>query len=284
MNRPSPKRIGQFDPYREDVDEFTRVIEGKKSLPPEFFQRFRPRLPKPLTEEQWIQREMLENSRMLSSTFVLDRGLTGISTSVTNTAIRVIQARSLKGYILANPTVSTGKATSGTLVASGARAAGASGNTQSASLDVSDYTQIRLFLDISANASANVVAIGVQSQDPVSGNWANAQLDVFSSPTAVGTYYASIGSLGVDENLATSWSVSSVGGTTTFSLGYILKDASGAFSLSNVVYLGGPGVTTSSGYPLIEGHELRFYLKPNVELWAVSSVAAGLALKIFEMQ
>ncbi len=142
---------------------------------------------------------------------------------------------------------------------------------------------IKLFLDISANAGADTIQIGALTQDPLSNNWAISQLDIFISPATVGTYYQSLGSLGVDENFAINWAVTNVAGPgPTFSLSYIIKDASAAFSLSNTIYIGSAGVTSTSGYPLLEGKELPLFLHSNVELWAVSNVASGLNLRIFD--
>lgn len=245
---------------------------------------FEPPPPRPqvreMREEEFLLRQIRDNTTILASTNLLGRGILGRLETVTTTPRRVVQSRALRGYILTNPTASIGKANAGTLLASTLRASGASGNTQSSALDVSDYRSARLFLDISAGTGT--VTINAQSKDPISGNWVTTQPDIFSAPTAVGTYYANLSDLGVDENFAISWSVATA--SSTFSLGYILKDTSAAFGTANAIYLGGPDVNASTGFPLLEGKDLQFWMKPNAELWAVSNSASGLGLRIFELQ
>lgn len=232
-----------------------------------------------------IQKRILESIEIQNSVLVLKRGLSGISISIGTTPVKVINSQFLRGYILSNPTVATGKANTGTLLTSAARAAGGTGDTTGTPLDVSDYREMKVYLDITANAGVNTIQIGGLTKDSLSGKWAISQSDIFVSPAAVGTYYENLGTLGVDENFAINWGVTNVGGgNTTFSVSYLMKDSSAAFSLSNTIYLGGAGVTPTSGYPLLEGNELKFFLDSNVELWAVSNVAAGLDLKIFELQ
>ncbi len=236
-------------------------------------------------QDSEIQKRILESIEIQNSILVLKRGLSGISISIGTTPVRVVNSQFLRGYIFANPTVATGKASTGVLLASAARPAGGSGDSTIIPLDVSDYKEMRLYLDITLNAGANTVQIGGLTKDSLSGNWAISQSDIFVSPASVGTYYENIGTLGVDDQFAINWGVTNVGGgNTTFSVSYLMKDSSSAFSLSNTIYLGGAGVTPTSGYPLLEGKELKFFLDSNVELWAVSNVAAGLDLKIFELQ
>ena len=248
---------------------------------------FTPKIPTPQQFKQesltdFLLQRLVKDADTFLTTLALDRGLIGRSITVTTTPTRVIQAQFLRGYILVNPTSSIGKAASGTLVASAARLASDSGNTQATSLDVSDYKEIKLFLSITAS-TGGVVNVNTQTKDPVSGNWATAQTDVFSSPAAVGTHYANIGSLGVDDDFAIAWDVSAAG-NSTFSIGYVLKDTTVAFGTANAIFLGGPDVTTTAGFSLLEGKEFKFFMRPNAELWAVSGSAAGLTLKVFELQ
>ena len=290
MNR-RKRHMGAF-PYPYEIpipDQSVKIVDSGMQTP---FMRssnpeFTPKIPTPQQFRQesltdFLLQRLVRDADTFLTTLALDRGLIGRSVTVTNTPTRVIQAQFLRGYILVNPTSSIGKASAGSLVASANRAALASGNTQASALDVSDYKEVKLFLSITGG-TGGVVNVNAQTQDPVSGNWASAQVDVFSSPSAVGTYYANLGTLGVDENFAISWDVS-VAGTSTFSIGYILKDTSVAFGTANAIYLGGPDVTTTAGFSLLEGKDFKFFMKPNAELWAVSNSATGLTLKVFELQ
>ncbi len=265
-------------------------IKEAVPLPPDFFGSSVPPIRNiqapviDMSESVDLLKGILHANEIRNSIMSLKRGLTGTAQNVGTTPIRIIQARFIRGYIISNPTVATGKANTGTLLTSAVRGTG-SGDTTLTPLDVSDYREIKLYLDVTANGGLDTIQIDALTQDPLTGNWATSQADVFNSPSAVGTYYENLGSLGVDQNFAIRWTVTNVGGgDPTFSLSYILKDASSAFSLANTIYIGSAGVTSTSGYPLLEGRELPLFLEPNVELWAVSNVTAGLGLRIFELQ
>lgn len=292
MNR-RKRPVGAFPyPYlRPDmpINGESRIMESGMDTP--FVKSrdpmFEAKIPTPQQFRQesltdFLLQRLVKDADTFLTTLALDRGLIGRSITVTTTPTRVIQAQFLRGYILVNPTSSIGKASSGTLVASANQAALATGNTQATSLDVSDYKEVKLFLSITGG-TGGVVNVNAQTQDPVSGNWATAQTDVFSSPSATGTYYANLGSLGIDEDFAIAWDVSAAG-TSTFSIGYVLKDTTVAFGTANAIFLGGPDVTTSAGFSLLEGKDFKFFMRPNAELWAVSNSAEGLTLKIFELQ
>lgn len=214
----------------------------------------------------------------------IGRGINSRVVTVTTTPQQIIKAIQPRGYIIVNPTHASGLTSSGTGFPSLLRTTAGSPFLSSA-VGVANYDRMIFFLDISANNGAPSVKIDVQSQDPISLNWATAQGDIFSAPTAVGTYYANIGNLGVDSNLRLKATLTGVV-SSTFSVGYILKDGlpGSSSGLANTVYLGGPGVTSVSGYSLFEGAEFKYFFLANAELWASSLVAAGVNLQIFELQ
>lgn len=234
-------------------------------------------------ERDIILKRILENSDTQVATLVVTRGMIGRNISIGTTPVRVIQSQFLRGYIITNVTPSVGLTTTGTILGSALRAASSSGTTQTNPTGVASYREMKLFLNISASGTG-VVNVDAQTKDPLSGTWITTQSDIFSSPSAVGGYYADLGSLGVDSDFAVSWSVSSAG-SSTFSIGYILKDGLSGSSagLSNTIYLGGMGVTSTAGYPLSEGSDLKLFFAPNAELWAVSNIPSGINLRIFEL-
>lgn len=140
---------------------------------------------------------------------------------------------------------------------------------------------MHLFLDVTAVPGGGATLdIFSQALDPVTLKWADVQ-NIFTGITATGTYYIDIGNLGLATDFAIRWSISA--GNFTFSLGYVLKEGLPGTSngVSKTIYLGNSGVTTTSGYPLLEGQVLPVYLRENTELWAVA--AASLDLRIFEL-
>jgi hypothetical protein len=214
---------------------------------------------------------------------VIGRTITPRTYNVTTTPIQIVKATDPKGYIILNPSRTAGLTSTGTIIASAAYLANATSTTQATAIGVSNYDRMALFLNITVNGGGTV-KIDTQTQDPVSGLWATAQNDIFTTPSAVGTYYANIGNIGVDTNFAIKYTVGA-GGGVTFSLGYVLKDglAGSASGISRTVYLGNQGVSTVAGYDLLEGQKFEKYFLQNAELWAVSGVSGGIAIKVFEL-
>lgn len=262
-----------------------RIFVHPKTLPPDL--RPKPIKNYKLTPEGVVEikdtkdiilERLLDNSDIMVAEKVLERGMTGRSVTVGTSPTRIIQAQFMRGYKILNPSLSVGLTSSGTLFSSTSRAAG--GPTVSVSIGVANYVNIHLFLDITAIA-AGAVVIDALTLDPVSGLYAVTQSDLFGSPTTVSTNYAYLGALGVGTDFEVQYTTTD---TTTFSVGYILKDGlSGTGSgLSKTIYLGGPGVSTVSGYPLLEGQSIPLFLRENAELWAVAT--SSLDIRIFELQ
>ena len=226
----------------------------------------------------------------LASVFTLNRGLAGRAVTVGLSQVSIAKAEQLRSYLFLNPAAGVGLTTELTALASTVvtdGAGSAEGNTQSSPIDVSTYREAHVFVNITdTNSAATAVSVWAQAQDPVSGEWADVQT-VISTETAIGTYYAALGGIGVTSNLAFRWLAYEDPGpaTATISIGVVLKDGlsrSPEEGVTNSIYLGPDGVTTETGYPLLEGMEKVFYLKENVELFAISKVA-GLSLRVFEL-
>lgn len=227
---------------------------------------------------------LVENSDILVATAVIETGLIGRTVLVTTTPVKVVLAQFMRGYIFLNPTTSTGLTAFGTIFASSTRAALATGDSQATPVGVANYDNMALFLNITGGGGGTV-KIDAQTQDPVTLTWATSQSDLFALPSAVGTYYARIGALGVDRSFAAAFTIGAAG-SSIFQLDYVLKDGlvGSASGLPNTIYLGGPDVTSTTGYPLLEGHERGWFFRPNSQLYAVSQIAAGVNLSIFELQ
>lgn len=184
-----------------------------------------------------------------------------------------------KGYILINPnTTVSGVVTTSTVFASQVFPVG---TTDSALINVSGHGTAAFFLDVT-EATAQLT-IDLQTQDPVSGNWAAGQRDIFGfggGPAAIGTYYANCGPIGVDQNARLSVVVA--GDTMTASIGAVLKPALAGTIAGPTVFLGNENVTTTLGFPLLSGQKEVFYLKENTPLYGVA--VAGVDVNLFELQ
>lgn len=183
-----------------------------------------------------------------------------------------------RGYAIINPNSSS----SGVVTAVTISPAGtvfAIGTTNTTSIDVSAHGGAAFFMDVT-EASAGPVSINLQTQDPVTGNWATAQSDIFGGASAVGNYYANVGAIGIDQDARLQVSVA--GDSMTASLGVILKPGVAGTISGPTIFLGGPDVNTTVGFPLLSGNRETFYLKENTAIFAVAVAATN--VNIFELQ
>jgi len=186
--------------------------------------------------------------------------------------------RSPRGYILinANQTIS-GIVTAVTVFPAGT--VFPVGVTNSTAINVSGHGGAAFFFNVT-ELSAGVVTVDLQSQDPLSGNWTTVQSDIFSGAAAVGTYYANVGGLGIDQNARLVVTVA--GDTLTGSISATLKPALAGNVSGGAIFIGGPDVNTTIGFPILAGTRETFYLKENTALFGVA--VATTALNLFELQ
>jgi hypothetical protein len=204
------------------------------------------------------------------------------SVNVLATVTEVIAPnRSPKGYILINPnTTVSGVVTDVTVFPVGTLFP--VGVTNSAPINVSAHGGAAFFLDVT-EATAGPSSVDLQTQDPLTGNWTTAQADIFSfGPGAipVGTYYANVGGIGIDENARL---VVNIGGDSmTGSISATLKPALAGTIAGPTVFLGGPDVNTTVGYPLLAGQKETIYLRENTPLFGIAVATTN--IRVFELQ
>jgi len=190
--------------------------------------------------------------------------------------------RTPRGYILLNPNTSvSGVVTTVTMLAAGTVLA--VGTTNTTSVDVSAHLGARFILNVTEENAGGNTSFNLQTQDPISGNWADAQTDIFQfggSPVPVGTYYANVGEIGVDNDMRIQAVVG--GDTMTVSLAAMLKPGVSGSSSGPTVFIGGPDVNTTIGFPILSGTKETFYLRENTAIYAVA--VDPTQLRIFELQ
>jgi hypothetical protein len=217
----------------------------------------------------------------IAGTLSLNRGLLGRLVTVTGTPQLIINAQDPggRGYLLLNPAGTLGLTASGTLISS-QTAVGATTVT-SGSLGVANYNTARFFIEAVFNVGAGPVTFDLQTRNPVTGTYITSQ--TIASLSATGNLYASVGQLGVDTDLRMFVTVPA-GTTITFSVGFVTKDGLEGTStgVAQTIFIGGPGVASQSGYPILSGKERSFYLNENVQLYAVTG-GPSLNLNIFEL-
>lgn len=217
------------------------------------------------------------DTHIIHKTLVLDRGLIGRVVTITTEPQQIVRAEFLRGYTFLNPAALVGLTSAGTSLASAER----SGTTNSAAQGVANFLEGHFWLDITtAPGGSDDVTIRLQALDPTSLNYADVQ-DLMIE-TATGTYYANTGQLGLGTDFRISAIVSG-SASATFSVGFVLKNGLIGTSggVDQTIYLGGKGVTTVAGYPLLNGKERTWYFTENTELYAVA--AASIPLRIFEL-
>lgn len=218
------------------------------------------------------------NVRTIASTVVLDRGLLGREVTVQTTPTLLVDAQYLRGYIFLNPNESVGLTSAGTILASASR----SGTGSSSSLGVANFLEGHFFLDVTvAPGGADTLTVRLEALDPATLNWAVVQ-DLFSAVTATGTTYSFPGTFGVATDLRVSWEISGAA-SATFSVGFVLKNGliGTSSGLSQTIFIGSDGLTTTTGFPLLNGQAEKFYLRENTKLFGIAN--APLPIRIFEL-
>jgi len=187
-----------------------------------------------------------------------------------------------RGYILINANTSASGITT-TLTMFAAATVLPVATTNTAAVNVSGYETARFLLNVTEPSSGVLTSFNLETQDPISGNWAIAQADIFQfggGGVAVGTYYANVGGIGVDDQMRISAVVD--GDSMTCSLACILKPAISATIAGATAFIGGPDVNTTIGFPILSGTRETFYLKENTAIYGVATGA--LTLNLFELQ
>jgi hypothetical protein len=210
-------------------------------------------------------------------------GYYGFSIALTAGAPGLIirKAKSPRGYLILNPAEISGFTNQVTFYASALRANGFI--TASTTFNVSGVETCRVFLDITAITLTPTLIINAETQDPLTGNWAVSQADIFAGSATVGTFYASLGALGVDRVIRLQATVGNAAGDDiTFSVSGLFKGGI-VTSVGSTIYIGNNDVTQTFGYPILPGQEKIFYLMDNVELYAISPTDP-LTVKIFQLQ
>lgn len=183
-----------------------------------------------------------------------------------------------RGYIFINPnTTVSGVVTAVTVFPVGTLFPVAA--TASASINVAGHSTAAFFLVIT-EATAGPMTVDLQSQDPLTGNWVTVQSDIFGGVVAVGTYYANVGVIGVDQNARLLVTVA--GDTFTGSISTVLKPALAGTVSGPTIFMGNQDVTTTLGFPLLSGQRETLYLKENTPLYGIAVAATD--LRLFELQ
>jgi hypothetical protein len=264
LDRPLADDLTKFQDSTLDVVRFKNyeaVFEGEE---------------RPLTPSDYL-RILAKTDRDRFTLETLGNAFTPFTIQVGVTPTIVLPPnKSPRGYLFLNPSqFLTGATLDTTMFPAIARGAG---TYTSNAINVQGLRTARFFLDITVSPAT--LQVNVQTQDPLTGKWATAQTDIFGGVVAVGTYYATIGEIGVDDFIRLQ--VVQTGAGANWSISMVNKEAFGAIVSAPGVFLGNANVTTGVGYPILGGQEKRFWLMDNTPLFGVSFAAT--TLKVFQLQ
>lgn len=260
---PQDMRVGQ----REAIKRFIDVIRP-----------FSSHTQCPLTIDEMVA-AILANTEIDVALKTLSKAFTSIPIPVGTTPTRLVTPnKELRGYLFLNPSQTATSVSTQVNIASVAYAAG---STPTAATVVSGHRTVRVFMDITVAAGTSL-RVDAQSQDPQTGNWVTTQTDIFAGANSVGTFYASLGELGVDTQFRLLVVV--VGTALTASFTLILKEIQASVIAGQTVFLSGsPDITIANGFPLLGGQSREFWLRDNTQLFAVAA-ASGATIQRFDLQ
>jgi hypothetical protein len=199
-----------------------------------------------------------------------------VFTVLTTPTLLLPPNKSPRGYLFMNPSQNlTGATLDTNLFTPAVRGAG---TFLSAAVNVQGLRTARFFLNITASPAT--FQVNVQTRDPQTLNWATSQTDIFSGVVAIGTFYATVGEIGVDDFIRLQ--VIQTGGGANWSITMVNKEAFGAIVTGVPVFLGNQNVIAGFGYPILGGQEKRFWLMDNTPLFGIAQVATE--LRIFQLQ
>lgn len=210
----------------------------------------------------------------------LGRGFQGRSVQISTASILVIPASYSIVYLILNPSRSVGLTNFGDV--QNTLTTAVAGNTQATPIGVANFLTLRLMLEVTANVGTwDFIA---QTRNPMSGIWIDSQTVFAGVFAAATTLYANVGGFGNDVDFAMRWNPVAPG-AITFRLSYVLKEGtigSGA-GASQTLFIGpNDGVSSVSGYPILEGQEKQFIVGEGVEVWGIG--LSSFIINTFELQ
>lgn len=225
-----------------------------------------------------LLRHVLKNTDIEILLKTLGNAFTPRHVEVTSAPTQIVRPnRFPRGYIFLNPSAFA-ITTSVTVFASASRVAG---TYDSANIAVANFIRMAAWLDVTV--AGGTLTIALQTRDPLTLNFADAQTDIFGGFAAVGTRYTHLGNTGVD--IIARFRAVVAGAAITFSLSAMLKEGLPGTSNGNdaTIFLGPQDLNTISAYPLLPGTKEVFWLRENTPLFG-RVTADPVTLRVFELQ
>jgi hypothetical protein len=230
---------------------------------------------KTLSMEEAVSRR--EAPPGMGNAIYLTRNLVSRPVTITTSPTLILRSGYAWPYIILNPSTSVGLTTTVT----GYSGTASNGDTSS-SVGVAGFQQAHMLLNVTGITGGDSWDIYLQAYDSINSIWADSQA-LFTGITATGSHYAFPDAFGIGTDIRFRFDRTAGAGNLTCTIGIILKNGVGGTiaGLSQAIYLGGPGVTTVSGYPLLEGEDLRLIINEGVELYGIAET--NITIRVFEL-
>lgn len=213
----------------------------------------------------------------LGDSLPLTRGLLCRDYSVTTTRTRLVQSTYPWPYIVSNPQRSRGLSENSST----------SGITTVQSQVVfpystQNYEYAHLFFTVTAITGTWDLSLRVY--DTATALFFTAQALATGMTSTADSNYFLIGPRGLGGYIAFLLNPTAAG-SITYMISLLFKNGNGVGLLgtSDIIYLGGQDVTTSTGFPLLPDTHQAFVIDANVDLYAISTSAAGLTARVFTL-
>ncbi|MEM0272917.1 MAG: hypothetical protein QW514_10290 [Thermoprotei archaeon] len=232
-----------------------------------------------------IARSIARDIRSIASTQIINRGLIGRSILVGSSPVPIVEAREGRGYLILNPTQAGGTSTvSGVLASSITIDDTLTYPVVLTQVGCEAFNQIAFFLGLSNIVGSPDFDFVLQSNGLLTG-FIDAVTVFNVTASSPATVYNKVETNGIDETFRIAiYSNAAPPFSVTFDLSYVMKGAGGISTSGSTVFIGGPGVSSESGYPILPGVEKSFFIKENVSLYAVTAVGASpISVKVFEI-
>jgi hypothetical protein len=217
----------------------------------------------------------------------ITKAFTGLTVNIGTTPTLVVTPDSRKTYLILNPALAITSATTDESIILASTLLSAT--TATDPINVAGVEDVHIhfgFEGLSGSWSCYL-----QVKDPITGTYANAQ-KIFDTDDpevtiAGGPFYAYVGSLGIASTIRFNFVLDSGPGGMNVNLSITRKKNVGSLDITEgvplTIFFGNSGVTTSSGYPLLEGEERFFVIDQNVSLYGIAEAAVALKLFLLEV-
>lgn len=213
----------------------------------------------------------------LGNALPLTRGLICRDFTVTTTRTRLIQSTYPWPYLISNP-----QRVMGLTEVSNTSGIAAAQAQIIFPYATQNYEYAHLFFTVTA--IAGTWDLSLQIYDAATAVFFTAQALATGMTATTDSNYYLLGPRGLGGNIAFLLNPTAPG-VITYTISLLFKNGNGVGLLGNsdIIYLGGPDVTTSTGFPLLADTSQAFVINANVDLWGISANSIGLTTRVFTL-